>query len=117
MPKVTVRFEDTQKEDKEGNPLVDIVTLSKPEFPEKESDYSPAQKAAIKFLCRGGQPDFQTLLCKLNAETILVKSKFEEIQQLLTEENCGMLPFDIKIIELNLKDIQSMIEEAIGTYN
>ena len=96
--------------DNAGNPIVDIETTSVPKFPEEGEDkFSPAQKAAIQFLSRGGQPNVVALLDKMKVELEEVLTRFNDIQ-------FEGLPLDIELNRLQTKDVHAMIEEVRGSF-
>lgn len=115
MPKVTVTFSDTQKEDSLGNPVVDIDTQSTPQFPNDDSKHSPSQKAALSFLARGGQPEVAKLLRVLQGEVLKLQNELVKVAE-AQESESPALPFDFKLIELHLKDFSAIIDENLGSF-
>lgn len=119
MPKIIVTFSDTAKEDQDGNPVVDIDTVSTPKFPddsaEPEKLFSPAQKAAISFLRRGAQQGVADFLRSIHGEALKMQNAFAELAE-KNESGSPALPFDFRLLELQVKEFVAYIESSIGAY-
>lgn len=111
MSKVIVTFSDTVKNDALGNPVVDIDTEATPQFPEDEKNFSPAHKAALQFLARGGQPNVSSFLDELENQ---LEAGLSYIHNTDKE---APLPFDLELLKCSLISIRNLIAANKGSFN